>query len=192
MYFATSSIGRFLRRRTRVKSAKAISRQSSCSRTHLDATIRCVLRTATDIAAIALVCIFLGCQSQLPSNGNSAKKRTDCPLVIEEVSFREYAGAQYNTPTRAMLFCEVRNTTEKAVRSAFFEARPGNNLSVPQSFAVPDTSTLRVPPHSTKRFSRPMPLELSRHPVLSVLQVRFDDGTSWRDNGSQLCSHSAD
>ena len=170
---------------------KGISRQSSCSRTDVDATIRCVLRIATYKAAVVLVCICWGCQSPTQRKGNSATN-SDCPLVIEGVSFRKYAGGQYNTLVSAMLFFEVRNTTGKTVRSALFEARAGRNRSVSQSLAVPDTATLTVPPHSAVSFSRPMPLELSSHPVLSVLQVSFNDGTGWHDNGSLSCSRLAD
>ncbi len=142
-------------------------------------------------AAVVLVCISLGCQSRKQSNGNSAAKSA-CPLVIEGVSFRQYAGGRYNTLTSAMLFFKVRNMTGKTVRSAFFVARAGGNRSVSQSLAVPDTTTLTVPPHSAVSFSRPMPLELSSQPVLSVLQVSFNDGTGWHDNGSLSCSRLAD
>lgn len=173
-----------------MKSDKAISRQSSCPRTHVDATLRCVLRIAIYRAAVVLVCMSLGCQSRTQTKGNSATKSA-CPLVIEGVSFRQYAGAQYNTLTSAMLFFKVRNTTGKTVRSAFFVAGAGEHRSVSQSFAVPDTATLTVPPHSAVSFSRPMPLELSSQPVLSVLQVGFNDGTGWHDDGSLLCSRLA-
>jgi hypothetical protein len=174
-----------------MKSEMGISRQSSCSRTHVDATIRCVLRIASYGAAVALVCISLGCHSRTQSNGNSEAKSA-CPLVIEGVSFRQYAGGRYNTLTSAILFFKVRNMTGKTVRSAFFVARAGGNRSVSQSLAVPDTATLTVPPHSAVSFSRPVPLELSSHPVLSVLQVSFNDGTGWHDNGSLSCSGLAD
>lgn len=170
--------------------AVAISRQSSCPRTHVDATIRCVLRIAYR-ATVVLICIFLGCQSRTRSNGNSGTK-SGCPLVIEGVSFRQYTGGQYNTLTSAMLFFKVRNMTGKTVRSAFFVARAGGSRSVSESLAVPDTTTLIVPPHSAVSFSRPMPLELSSQPVLSVLQVSFNDGTGWHDNGSLSCSCLAD
>lgn len=149
-----------------------------------------MVRIATYKAAVVLVCVCLGCQSRTQSRSNSAAK-SDCPLVIEGVSFRQYAGGQYNTLTSAMLFFKARNMTGKTVRSAFLIARAGGN-SVSQSLAVPDTATLIVPPHSAVRFSRPMPLQLSSHPVVSVLQVGFNDGTGWHDNGSLSCSRSAD
>jgi hypothetical protein len=174
-----------------MKRVKVISRQSSCSRSDVDATIRCVLRIATYKAAVVLVCVCLGCQSRTQSRGNSTTK-SDCPLVIERVSFRQYAGGQYNTLSSAMLFFEVRNMTGKTVRSALFVARAERDRSVSQSLAVPDTATLSVPPHSAVRFSRPMPLQLSSHPLVSVLQVGFNDGTGWYDNGSLSCSRLAD
>lgn len=150
-----------------------------------------MLRIGTYKAAVVFVCICLGCQSRTQSKSNSATK-ADCPLVIEGVSFRKYAGGRYNTVASAMLFLEVKNTTGKTVHGAFLAARAGNNSSVSQSLTVPDTATLTVPPHSTVRFSRPMPLELSSHPVLSVLQVGFNDGTGWHDNGSLSCSRLSD
>jgi len=143
--------------------------------------------------------IILACRASPPPNESTAaetqelRSKIDCPLIITDCSIGVHAVARWNRISKPEVTLKIKNATDKTIVGAFFVARSVNDLGgLWQEYSVSDTDHLELKSRSQATLYRPMPPDFHflphRKTTIAVLNVAYEDGSSWRDDGSRHCS----
>ena len=137
--------------------------------------------------------LFAICLTGCPVGALAQKAAQRCPIAIEHLALGySHEGGQ----SKPQLQLQFGNRADRRIAAATFELSLLGEGGYPHSYPEDLVYRNGLDPHKYKNFTwdlNPEAVDIHRTGESLVLQqVEFEDGTSWKDDGSESCALTVD